>query len=70
MMTGTTLKIDQGKLFAACNHDSRTMALVLMMAELATGERPEIKFASPQINGYVEHYRKQFVEALGADHGS
>ena len=64
-MTTANLSIDQGKLFAACDHDARTMALVLALAELTTGERIEIRFASPQTDEYVRHYHRQFVEALG-----
>jgi hypothetical protein len=63
--TSSTLKIDQSKLFAACNHDARTMGLVLALLEAISGERVEIKFSGTQTDGYVEHYRKQFIEALG-----
>jgi heme exporter protein D len=64
--TSTTLKIDQAKLFAACDHNARQMGLVLALLEAVNGERVEkIQFASPQTDGYVEHYRKQFVNALG-----
>ena len=70
-MTTANLSIDQGKLFAACNHDARIMALVLALAELATAEPIEIRFAGAQTDGHVRHYRQLFVEALGisADHG-
>jgi hypothetical protein len=64
-MTKANLSIDQGKLFAACNHDTRLMALVLALTELTTGDRVEIKFASPQTDEYIRHYHRQFVEALG-----
>jgi hypothetical protein len=65
MTTTSTLKVNQTALFAACNHDARTMALVLALTELTTGERVKIKCASPQVDGYVEHYHRQFIEALG-----
>jgi hypothetical protein len=64
-MTNTSLKIDQAKLFAACDHDARTMGLVLALVEAVNGERVEIQFASPQTDEYVRHYHRQFVEALG-----
>ena len=64
-MTGSTLQIDQEKLFAACNHDSRLMAIMLVVTELISGERVVVKFAHPITNGYVEHYRKQLLESLG-----
>jgi hypothetical protein len=41
------------------------MGLVLALLEAISGERVEIKFAGTQTDGYVEHYRKQFIEALG-----
>lgn len=61
----TTTSINQPALFAACNHDARTIALVLALVELITNERIEVKVASPQTDGHVDHYRKQFLEALG-----
>jgi hypothetical protein len=65
-MTNTpTLKIDQAKLFAACDHDARQMGLVLALVEAISGERVEIQFSGAQTDGYVKHYRGQFVDALG-----
>ena len=67
-MTGSTLKIDQAKLFAACNHDSRLMAVMLVMTELVSGERVEVNFAHPLTNEHVEYYRKLLLESLGIRH--
>ena len=64
-MTSTSLSIDQAKLFAACNHDARLMAIMLVVTELVSGERIKVNFAHPITNGYVEHNRKLLLESLG-----
>ena len=70
-MSADTLKIDQGKLFAACDHDKRTMAMVLALVELTTGERVPIRFAHSLTDRDVDYYRSLFIEALGlpTNHG-
>jgi hypothetical protein len=64
-MTNSTLKIDQGKLFAALDHNPHTMGLALALLEVITGDRVEVDFAAPNLNRDVAFNRDQILKALG-----
>jgi hypothetical protein len=66
-MTNTTLKIDQGALFAALNHDRHAMGLALALLEVMGHERVDIQFAHPNLNRDVRFHRDEFLRTLGVD---
>jgi len=43
------------------------MAIMLTVAELASGERVEVKFAHAFLDRDVAYYRDELLKALGAD---
>ena len=61
----STLQIDQAKLFSACNHDTRLMAIMLTTIELITGERVEVNFAHTQTVRAIQHEQQLLLDALG-----